>query len=368
MADGLSPEERAVRALMHHAVDDIQPDPAALAALRQAVPRRRAARRGAWTGAAALTLAVAVAMPALHGGEHLGLSGGPGSPDAKGPAVGSPGSSTGTTVGGSGVSRPGRDGWGGTATPSGAGPASPSAGSGRPDGAATASTGATSSVLVPLCARADLGQGAAQVGAVDAAGRVYGSFTVYNVSDHSCRLGGPGAVSVTAVTGADRTRVRTADHSPGDPAEGLPAMDAEPPVLAPQAGYRVPFAWVPDQTCGTGTGTTTGSTTGTNQPAAATQAPAASQAPAAGTSAAPPVNPQATTTPSANPSGAPSPTATPPTGNPSPAPATATLAHTPAPGSPTAATATVPVPCPGTVYRGGVQPAAAPAPGTPTTH
>ncbi|MFI6154056.1 hypothetical protein ACIBCA_15345 [Kitasatospora sp. NPDC051170] len=361
MADGLSPEERAVRALMHHAVDGIHPDPTALTHLRRAVPRRRAARRGAWTGAAALALAVAVALPALHDGEHLGLSGGPGSPGARGPSVTGPGSATGTAGGDTGSTRPGRDGGGGTVVPSGVSTASPSPGSGSP--AATASPGATP-VLVPLCTRSDLGQGAAQVGAADAAGRVYGSFTVYNVSGRSCRLGGPGAVAVTAVTGADRARVRTADHAPGDPADGLPAMDTEPPVLAPQAGYRVPFAWVPDQTCGAGTGPSTG--TGPNQPAAAaSRAPAATEAPSVGGSAAPSANPEPTTTPTANPTGAPSPTSTAPTGNPSATPATATIAHTPAPGSPTAATATVPVPCSGTLYRGGVQPAGASA-GSPT--
>ncbi|MEV7597879.1 hypothetical protein AB0O91_10915 [Kitasatospora sp. NPDC089797] len=372
---GLSVEERALRELMRHAVDGIQPGVGALPRIRQAVPRRRAARRGAWTGAAALALAVAIALPVLHEGDRLGLSGGPGSAQAAGPTLAAP---SGGAVGG-GAAGPGPHaglpGGEGTATPTGSGSASPSPGAdpSRP-GTATppAVPGAADGGIVPLCTRTDLGQGTAQIGAADAQGRIYGSFTVYNVSGHSCRVGGPGAVAVTGVSGADRSRVRTADHAPGDPAAGLPAMDAEPPVLSPQAGYKVPFAWIPDQGCGTG-GSTGAPTNGANQISLTTQAPpvgSSGAAPDTGTSAAPSANPQASSSPTSGPTPAPSPTPT-PSGNPTAPQPTATIAHTPAPGSPAAATASLPVECGGTLYRGGVQPAGGPAAqpsGTPAAH
>ncbi|MEV7776020.1 hypothetical protein [Kitasatospora sp. NPDC086791] len=358
---GLSTDERAVRELMHHAVAGIQPSPGGLPRIRRAVPRRRAARRGAWTGAAALAFAVAIALPVLHGGEHLGLSGGPGSAAAKSPAATAPsGTATGTI--GHGTPPAGASGTGDTSTATGAATVSrtPGTGATRVDGTVppTGTAGAGDGGIVPLCTRPDLGDGTAQVGSADATGRIYGSFTVYNVSGHSCRLGGPGAVAVTGVSSGDRNRVRTADHAPGDAAGGLTAMDAEPPVLAPQAGYRVPFAWIPDQSC---TGGPTGAPSGASQASLNSKTPATSGVSAAGATGAPSGNPQASSSPSSVPSSAPSPTAT-PTGNPTTPAATATIAHTPAPGSPTAATVTLPVACGGTLYRGGVQAVGGPAP------
>ncbi|MFI9360366.1 hypothetical protein ACIG5E_04810 [Kitasatospora sp. NPDC053057] len=353
---GLSSEERALRELMRHAVAGIQPGAGALPRIRQAVPRRRAARRGAWTGAAALALTVAIALPVLHEGDHLGLSGGPGSTTANGATLAAP-SGAAAGAGATGAGPHAGTGGGSTGPSPGVGTASPSPGADatRPGTATpTGATGTADGGILPLCTRTDLGQGTAQVGPADAQGRIYGSFTVYNVSGRSCRLGGPGAVAVTDVSGTDRSRVRTADHSPGDPAGSLPAMDAEPPVLAPQAGYRVSFAWIPDQGCGSG-GATTAPTTGANQASLTTQAPAASgAAPASGASAAPSANPHASSSPTSGTTSAPSPTAT-PSGSPTSAQATATIAHTPAPGSPAAATASLPVECGGTLYRGGVQ-------------
>ncbi|MFE4976666.1 hypothetical protein ACFRAR_31760 [Kitasatospora sp. NPDC056651] len=367
----LSAEERTLRELMHGAVSGIQPSVGGLPRIRRAVPRRRAARRGAWTGAAALAFVVAIGLPVLREGEHLGLSGGPGSAAAKSPAATSPSGAAGTDGTGT-ASHTGPSGTGGPTSPGTAAASHvPGGAATRTDGgvAPSGSSGAGDSGIVPLCTRTDLGEGAAQVGTADGAGRIYGSFTVYNVSGRSCRLGGPGSVEVTAVSGGDRGRVRTADHAPGDPAAGLPAMDAEPPVLAPRAGYRVPFAWVPDQTC-TGSGTVTSPSTGVNQARLRSDVPTTeSGAPASGTSSVPSSNPQASSSPSAGPSTDPSPTAS-PSGNPPTVPQTVTLAHTPAPGSPAAATATLPVPCSGTVYRGGVQGLDGPAPqpsGSPTS-
>ncbi|MBV2154820.1 hypothetical protein [Kitasatospora sp. SUK 42] len=369
---GLSSEERALRELMHGAVAGIQPEPGGLPRIRQAVPRRRAARRGALTGVLALAAAVAIAVPVLHEGDRFGLSGGPGSAEARSAAPTSPsGTVTGSASGTGSAPPPSPSGTGGTAPPTTAA-ASPSPGAdAAPTSGTTAPTGTPGTAdggIVPLCTRTDLGQGSAQVGTADAQGRIYGAFTVYNVSGRSCRLGGPGAVAVTSVSGTDRGRVRTADHTPGDPVGGsLPAMDAEPPVLAPQAGYRVPFAWIPDQGCTSG-GTVTSPPTGANQVSLTTQAPSTTGVPASGATEAPSANPQPSSSPTAGPTTEPSPTAT-ATTNPTGPAATATIAHTPAPGSPAAATASLPVGCGGTFYRGGVQPvgAAAPQTGAPTT-
>ncbi|MFI2612581.1 hypothetical protein [Kitasatospora sp. NPDC018619] len=359
-----------LRELLHGAVSGIQPAAGGLPRIRRAVPRRRAARRGAWTGAAALAFVVAIGLPVLHEGEHLGLSGGPGSAAAKSPSAVYPGA-TGTAGGTGAAPSANPSGTGDTAPSSGtaSAPHSPGGGSPHTDGgvAPSGTSGAGDGGIVPLCSRTDLGEGLAQVGTADGDGRIYGSFTVYNVSGRSCRLGGPGSVAVTAVSGGDRGRVRTADHAPGDPAGGLPAMNAEPPVLAPRAGYRVPFAWVPDQGC-TSSGTSNVQANGVNQAALRAGAPAAeSGAPATVPTSEASANPPASSSPSAGPSTAPSPTAT-PSGNPTTAPPAVTIAHTPAPGSPVAATATLPVSCSGTVYRGGVQGLGGPAPqpsGTP---
>ncbi|MET8542811.1 hypothetical protein ABZW03_19465 [Kitasatospora sp. NPDC004799] len=361
----LSTEERAVRELLHGAVSGIQPAADGLPRIRRAVPRRRAARRGAWTGAAALAFVVAIGLPVLHEGEHLGLSGGPGSAEVQSPSAASPSGAAGTTGGTGAPPHADPSGTAGVTSPPGTATTAHTPGGGltHSDGsvAPTGTSGAGDGGIVPLCVRTDLGEGVAQVGTADGAGRIYGSFTVYNVSARSCRLGGPGSVAVTAVSGGDRGRIRTADHTPGDPAVGLPAMDGEPPVLAPRAGYRVPFAWIPDQTC-TGSGTLTTPSNGVNQAALRSDVPAAeSGAPASVPTDAPSANPPASSSPSAAPTTAPSPTAT-PTGNPTTAPATATVAHTPAPGSPAVATATLPVSCGGTVYRGGVQVLGGPAP------
>ncbi|MEU1286496.1 hypothetical protein [Kitasatospora sp. NPDC005856] len=368
----LSAEERAVRELLHGAVSGIQPAVGGLPRIRRAVPRRRAARRGAWTGAAALAFVVAIGLPVLHEGEHLGLSGGPGSADAKSPAAASPSGGAGTAGGTGGVTQADPGGTGSATASSGTAtaPHTPGGGLTHTDGglAPTGTSGAGDGGIVPLCTRTDLGDGVAQIGTADGDGRIYGSFTVYNVSARSCRLGGPGSVAVTAVSGGDRGRIRTADHVPGDPVAGLPAMDGEPPVLAPRAAYRVPFAWVPDRTC-TGSNSLTTPSNGTHQVALRSDVPAVEPgAPESVPSGESSANPPASSSPSAGPTTAPSPTPT-PSGGPTSAPSSVTIAHTPAPGSPAAATATLPVACGGTVYRGGVQGPGGPAPqpsGSPT--
>ncbi|MFD5084260.1 hypothetical protein ACFWOG_16685 [Kitasatospora sp. NPDC058406] len=301
---------------------EVQPAPGGLQHIRRAVPRRRAARRGAWTGAAALAAVVSVLLPTLHDDEHLGLSGGPGSPNAHGGTASS--TSSGTAPGGGIVwpslppapdvstpTSPGSpSGTAGTSPSAGASTTRPAAGTSAP--AAATGTGGESGPM-PLCTRGDLGQGTAQVGTADPDGRIYGYFTVTNTSAHSCRLGGPGSVTVTGTVGTESGRIRIADHTAGGPATGLPARSTDPAagtgggtdglVLAPRAGYRVDFGWVPDAvgcptpggttspsaSAGPGQSTTGGATGGSTGSATAggTAGGGAAPGPGAGTGAAP---------------------------------------------------------------------------------
>ncbi|MFJ9946585.1 hypothetical protein [Kitasatospora sp. NPDC091207] len=390
-------DEQLVRVLLRRAVAEVQPDPTGLHRIRRAVPRRRAARRGAWTGAAALAVAVAIALPALHDDDHLGLSGGPGTPGAQGgspsaTAMGSPSGSA--AVDPNWPPHPGASGTTGTGSPSGSvsAPPRPEAGSattggGVPAPATASSTGGGSGAPVPLCLRGDLGHGAAKVGAADGDGRIYGYFTVVNTSARTCRLGGPGSVAVTGATGTDAARIRVTDHTAGDPATELPAprpADADGPglLLAPQAAYRVDFGWVPDAGCrapsgappsatpdrsgsgAVGSGTALAGQSDGPVGVASGAAPGA-VSPVGAASAAPTAAPPASATPTTDPTSVPSPSAT-PTAGPSAPPATVTLAHTPAPGSPAAASAVLPGACSGTVYRTAPRPVAGPsAPATP---
>ncbi|MFD0529006.1 hypothetical protein ACFQ1I_22070 [Kitasatospora arboriphila] len=73
---GAARAEHELRTLLHRAVATVEPDPAALGRIRHAVPRRRARRRNAWTGAVAATLLAAAVVPALHAVRPFDLSGG----------------------------------------------------------------------------------------------------------------------------------------------------------------------------------------------------------------------------------------------------------------------------------------------------
>ncbi|MCX5211992.1 hypothetical protein OG689_22375 [Kitasatospora sp. NBC_00240] len=363
----LSAEERLVRDLMRRSVAGLQPDGTALARIRSGVPRRRAVRRGVWTGAAAVVLAAAVALPALHYPEGLGLSG----PAAVGTAdvtgtVPSPARTTGATSAG----RPtGPYSWGGAGGTAGSWPGSPSTSSAA--GAGGTATGAVSagpgSGMAPLpeCERADLGPGTAQVGAPDAAGAVYGSFTVANTSGRSCVLSGPGTLLVSAVTGFDPALVKVLDHLAGDAATALPdpvgIAAAGPPVLAPKTAYRVQFGWVPGGSCprtGAPPAVPAGGAQEQASPAPRTAADAASAAPTPGVVAAPSPSPTAGGT------SAPSPTAS-PTAAPTAPSTSITLAYTPAPAGAGTVTAVIAGACSGTVYRTAPQPAP-PAPSGPS--
>ncbi|MCG6494454.1 hypothetical protein [Kitasatospora sp. A2-31] len=415
-AGGPGTEERTLRELMQRAVAEIEPDPSGLQRIRTAVPRRRAARRGALTGAAALALALAIALPALHDPDHLGLSGGPGSPTAHGGTAADhddDGAGPGTAGGHGSSPHPGVSGTGTVGIPSGSASASPSPWASTTDAVPGATAPVTPSgagsdggPLVPLCIRGDLGRGASQVGAADGAGRIYGYFTVVNVSGRACRLGGPGSVTVTETAGTDPARIRVTDHVAGDPASGLPApgptsaagdgggaaVDGQGLLLVPRAGYRVDFGWVPDAAgCPSSAGASPSASPGVagrsvagnpglagggaDAGSAGTSSSARSGGPGSGSAAmAPAGGPSAGPTagggagsgsPTARPTTVASPTAT-ATAAPSTPPAAVTIAHTPAPGSPSAATATLLGACSGTVYRTGPQPLPPPTAATPS--
>ncbi|MGE7436492.1 hypothetical protein [Kitasatospora sp. NPDC001175] len=333
--------ERRLREMLHQSVTEVQPDPAALLRIRQAVPRRRARQRNLWTGAVAVVLLVAAAVPTIKGVQHLDLSDGA----ATGHAVAEsdrqsqvPPSEDGG-AGRSHLPRPaGSADRSGTAAP----------GSDASSAAASPSPGADGSPAgntpVPDCVRADLGDGSSHLSTADGSGKVYGWFTVFNTSGRSCELTGPGTVAVSSADGGPAPKVRVLDHQAGDPAIGLP--DPGPAtgllVLPPKGGYQIRFGWVPDLQCPKAGG-------GPASPVAPAPQAAPSVAAAPGAEA----SPQATASPSA----APSPSSSPPPSTPS----SITLAHTPESGGPAAATTQVSAACTGTLYR--TAPEAVPAAG-----
>lgn len=241
-------EEQALRSLLHRAVDDLQPTPDALARIRRAVPVRRARYRQAWTGAAVIAVLTAAAVPTLHGLGALELS------DGSAARAGA-----GVTAGGSSAEAqayrslpadddlplPGFPNPAPTATPS------PSAvlatvTDSAPAPVADGGTAGTAAAA-PDCLRADLGRAGSVTGSPDSTGRLYGIFTVTNVSGHACVLADPGTVTAGGGTG----QIRVVAHRVGDQAVALPdpATLTGRLLLAPSAGYRLVFAWVPDALC-----------------------------------------------------------------------------------------------------------------------
>ncbi|WP_329581533.1 hypothetical protein OG500_18170 [Kitasatospora sp. NBC_01250] len=284
-------EEQALRVLLHRAVADLQPDAEALPRIRRAIPARRARHRQAWTGALLIALVSAAAVPTLGRLGGLQLSDGsgaapstaPSSVDSRSPsAAGHPGgvrpvvplpvpdsSSTGPSSSPSPTPSPSA----GAADTSGGVSASATAISVTAGQAAGTATGA------PACLRADLGAGQATVGAADGAGWVYGAFTVANVSGRPCLLTDPGTLTATLGGGSTAGSVRVLAHTAGDPAGGLPDPASAPGqlLLGAGAGYRLPFAFVPDALCPAGGSGSGGAGAGaTPTPSASAAAPAAS--------------------------------------------------------------------------------------------
>ncbi|MDH6576227.1 hypothetical protein [Kitasatospora sp. MAP5-34] len=389
--------EREVRAMLHRAVAQVQPDPGALPRLQRAVPRRRARHRNVWTGSVAAVLLAVAAVPTIRGVGPVGLSDSP----TDGRVISDTGGPGAAVIGGARSSGrphvPGPAGTGSGAAGVGIGVAT----SGIPAGSASAAFGggpealpaggSTGAAALPSCARADLGQGGSYLAAADGSGKIYGWFTVLNISGRSCSLTGAGTVRISAVSGTDPGWVKVVDHQTGDPAGGLPDPGSVPRslVLQPLAGYQVQFGWVPDAPCPTSSNALRVAAPGPTGTGAPWSSPApgpvsgsgggsggggaggvrAADLGGPGTATPDPGAAGGTGTPVPNLSASPSPS-TGPTVSPSPTGATPsiTLVHTPQAGAPAAATAVVNGACAGTVYRAAPQalPAAAPA-GTPTT-
>ncbi|MFC5643423.1 hypothetical protein [Kitasatospora cinereorecta] len=342
--DGLT--ERELRSRLRLSVAMVEPDPAALPRLRAAVPRRRARRRGALTGAA-VALVAAASLPVLHGVDpFFDLSGDSGI-GAIGPSDG--GHPAHATPGG----------------PSTAPLPHPTAAGGGPTGgsASVASAAASPSggpsegtPAAPACAGTDLGRADSRVDPADGSGRMYGWFRLANTSSQSCRIAEVGTLAVASASGAGGGSVRVVGHTAGDPATGLPDPAGAPRelLLTPGASFVVRFGWVPTRSCD-----------------APTAAPTAQLAPQPVQAVA--ISPGPGTTPAAAPSAGPgdgtSPTpSTPSTASPTPTASTAgggvTLGYAPSAGGPTVATAVLKGACDGTVYQAAPEPAptATPAP------
>ncbi|WP_216678087.1 hypothetical protein [Streptomyces sp. MNP-20] len=256
---GLADDELALRRMLRTAVEDIEPGDAALDRLRHAVPARRARKRQAFVGAAAVVLFAATAVPALV---HVTRSSG--DSDAR-PSIAGAGSSQhsqGGSTEGKGPDRPGKETGGGKEKKEkkddkdkgGKGKEKGSKDKGETGrGGATGGTEpddhGTDAVSSPACDATQLGA-SGSVGAADSEGKVYGTFRVANVSGSSCTVENAGAVAATAQGAASPSAVNVVDHTPGD-GTGLPdpAQEASSLVLKPGASYEVRFAWVPSAQC-----------------------------------------------------------------------------------------------------------------------
>ncbi|MEU3061934.1 hypothetical protein [Streptomyces subrutilus] len=360
---GGASEERALRGLLHGAVEGLEPSEGSLERLRCAVPARRARKRRTLVGAAAVALLAGTAVPAAvhltgeeasttdrsavagHGRQQGAAEGaGPSDPHQNGsgvrpsaPRPGGAGPGGGGTTGLPEAAGDGPRTGGSTAGPSGTGsPAGSSLG---------AAGGLPGTGPQPPAAAGTPGCGADQLGVVGSArapgadGKVYGSFKVTNVSSRGCVVSGSDSVTAAALPGAAQgvtSGVPVVGHRAGDAASGLlPDPSAEPPllVLQPNTAYEVRFAWVPSgQTCpatpGTGPNPPQGESTG-----GAGRPDGVAADGAAGSNTAPGTDPQ--------------------TGPPDP-PGLA-VSHTPAAGAPTTRT-TIPEACGGTLYRTGAIP------------
>jgi hypothetical protein len=253
--DGLDSDELALRRMLHHAVQTVEPRDGTLDHLRRAVPARRARKRQAVVGMAAAALFIGTAVPALvHVSNSTGSDvnpsvAGQASQAQGGASQGKNADGSESTAGGKGKGDSKGDGKGkGTGTGTGS-----SAGT---DPSATSAAGA------PVCEAAQLGSPTESVAAPDASNTVYGTFRVVNVSTSACTVGGAGTLSTLAQGAADATKITTARHVTGDAAAGLPDPSTEVTglQLQPGAAYEVKFAWVPSETCPS-TGSSTGGTT-----------------------------------------------------------------------------------------------------------
>ncbi|MFD9487556.1 hypothetical protein ACFWBX_27025 [Streptomyces sp. NPDC059991] len=344
---GLTPDEDALRRMLHGAVDGMEPSEGALDQLRRAVPARQARKKQAVVGAAAAALLIGTAIPAFL---HVANTGAASEdrPTIAGhgqQAHGGTGAAPGVEDGERGADRPsGRS----TRTPAPTGTVKPEepgrTAVGGTVGGETGPVGGPVVVGSPVCDATELGVKSARISKPDADGKVYGTFRVANVSQKLCQVSGAGKVDFQALGAADASRITVVDHSTGDPAARLPdpSLEATGLVLKPSAAYEVKFAWVPSETCPkpqpspdpspstvSGGGATTGTGTGTAPTGTEPQMGAVDPA-----------------TPGTRTDGK------------------VAVTHVAEPGAPTAE-ATIPNACAGTIYRTGVLAAPAPAPATP---
>ncbi|WP_329076963.1 DUF4232 domain-containing protein [Streptomyces niveus] len=248
-------DELALRRLLHGAVQEIEPSAGALDHLRRAVPARRARKRQAFVGVAAAALLISTAVPAFV---HVANTGS--SSDDKSFNVGHGEQVHGGTGSDGGPKDPEKDGAGPSdAKDNGQGG---SGGKDKPETSDGGSTGGTSggdghdpeSSFTSAAATCDASQlvvSAAESGAPQADGTVYGKFRVSNNSGTNCSVSGHGSVGFQATGAADPNKIEVVDHTPGDPASGLPdpSLEATTLVLPPSGAYEVMFAWVPTDTC-----------------------------------------------------------------------------------------------------------------------
>ncbi|MFE0673191.1 hypothetical protein [Streptomyces sp. NPDC058867] len=261
-----APDELDLRALLHDAVQEIEPRDGTLEHLRRAVPARRARKRQALVGMAAAALFVGTAVPALL---HVSGAVGPGAnPSVAGHGTEAQGGASqgidpdagqGSSGGSSGqAQKPGQgdqpketEGSGDGATGSG----------GSTDPSATTAADAA------VCTADQLAVAAAGADAPDSVGTVYGTFRFTNSSTAACSVSGPGTLGAVPGGAADATKISTARHIAGDAATALPdpSLELTSLLLQPGSSYEVKFAWVPSETCPT-TGDNSGGTTGGGDP------------------------------------------------------------------------------------------------------
>ncbi|MGW8666120.1 DUF4232 domain-containing protein [Streptomyces niveus] len=248
-------DELALRRLLHGAVQEIEPSAGALDHLRRAVPARRARKRQAFVGVAAAALLISTAVPAFV---HVANTGS--SSDDKSFNVGHGEQVHGGTGSDGGPKDPEKDGAGPSdAKDNGQGG---SGGKDKPETSDGGSTGGTSggdghdpeSSFTSAAATCDASQlvvSSAESGAPQADGTVYGTFRVSNNSGTNCSVSGHGSVGFQTMGAADPNKIEVVDHTPGDPASGLPdpSLEATTLVLPPSGAYEVKFAWVPTDTC-----------------------------------------------------------------------------------------------------------------------
>ncbi|GAA4062910.1 hypothetical protein GCM10022233_41040 [Streptomyces shaanxiensis] len=250
---GLDSDELALRRMLQHAVEEIEPRDGTLDHLRRAVPARRARKRQALVGVAAACLFVGTAVPALvhvsnvtdssvnssNAGHGEQAQGGAGQGEVAEGGENTSGGSSGKTQDEGKGSEKDEDKDTGTG---------PGTGSGSPDNPL-----ATSPVGVAACTADQLGVANQTADVPDLSGTVYGTFRFSNISTADCTVNGPGTLGFTTSGAADATKISSLRHVAGDAAAGLPDPSQELTglVLKPGDAYDVKFAWVPSETCPT---------------------------------------------------------------------------------------------------------------------